>query len=63
MKPIDWGFGEGDIILIEVDFKRKMVCFSKGDCYYEMKIDLGEGSINPYILLHSKWDCVSILNS
>lgn len=39
-----------------------MVCFSKGDEYYEMKVDLDQGSVNPYVVLHSKWDSVSVVN-
>ena len=57
-----WGFGEGDTILIEMDFKKKMVGFSKGDDYYEMRVDVEEGSVYPYVVLHSKWDCAAIIN-
>lgn len=28
-KAVPWGFGEGDYILIEMDFKNGKVCFSK----------------------------------
>ena len=62
-KFIGWGFGEGDTVLVEVDFDRNYVCFSKDDDYFEMPFDSNNGPIAAYVTLHSKWDCVSIMNS
>ena len=53
------------MICIEMDFKRGRVHFTKSgqeDCTHEMKVDLDEGSVAPYVILHTKWDRVSIIN-
>jgi hypothetical protein len=59
---VGWGFGEGDVVGVEVDFKRKILGFTRDDKYYEMRIDVSQGAINPYVVLHSKWDCITIIN-
>ena len=62
-KDIGWGFGEGDTILIEADYERNYVCFTRGDDYYEMPFHAKSGPLAGYVVLHSRWDSVEIMNS